>query len=508
MARRLEARAAEVVERALSGSRAGLVDATMVYTFALDPFAAWCEAHAPRSERDPVGPFEELLFAQGRDHERRVVEARFPDAWPLRADTEEDAFRAAVEAMAAGARAIHGAPLYWLPEGLKGRADILERRDEGASVFGSYHYVVKEVKLAKNIRDHHRLQAAFYNHVLGKLQGHTPSHVHVIDRDHRESTLAYSEAEILTVLRAIREIRAGHKPPAVHGAGAPQWSSYTDRCAREARDVSLVAGVGRATRDALARGGFATVDALASADEARLLAVRGVGKKRAQRFATGARAIVEGRHIPLARVSLPRARTEVFLDLEGTGAQLEGEDLVEMDYLIGALVRRDGAERYRAFVARSRDGEAEMWREFVEWAATLDDPVLYHWTHYEPTHLRRLAERHGLAPGLHEPVFGRLRDLHKDATGAFAFPTPSTSIKAIAPYLGFSWRHKDVGAMASIALYFEYLEAPDAPGAEAKLEKVLDYNEDDCIAMRVVKDWLVAQAEAAQPAGSPHLDTA
>jgi predicted RecB family nuclease len=56
--------------------------------------------------------------------------------------------------------------------------------------------------------------------------------------------------------------------------------------------------------------------------------------------------------------------------------------------------------------------------------------------------------------------------------------------------LGFKWRHKDVNATESIAMYFDYVKDPVAN--KANFQKIIDYNEDDCIATRVIKDWLAS----------------
>jgi predicted RecB family nuclease len=37
-------------------------------------------------------------------------------------------------------------------------------------------------------------------------------------------------------------------------------------------------------------------------------------------------------------------------------------------------------------------------------------------------------------------------------------------------------------------MYLEYVQDPE--GKEKEFQKVIDYNEDDCIATRVIKDWL------------------
>ena len=67
-----------------------------------------------------------------------------------------------------------------------------------------------------------------------------------------------------------------------------------------------------------------------------------------------------------------------------------------------------------------------------------------------------------------------------------AFPTYGHGLKEIAKYLGFSWRHKEVNAMESVALYYEFLETGDGK----KLQLIIDYNEDDCRATSIIKEYL------------------
>ena len=114
---------------------------------------------------------------------------------------------------------------------------------------------------------------------------------------------------------------------------------------------------------------------------------------------------------------------------------------------------------------------------------------MYHWHHYERTHLRSMMERYGMeAYGLLEPDV--MFDLYTISTDAFAFPTYKSTIKDVAKWLGFRWRHDNVGATSAIELYLKYAEDPESNREEMQL--VLDYNEDDCITTRIIKDWLVS----------------
>ncbi len=67
-------------------------------------------------------------------------------------------------------------------------------------------------------------------------------------------------------------------------------------------------------------------------------------------------------------------------------------------------------------------------------------------------------------------------------------PTYGGGLKQVAMYMGYNWRHQDINAMESIAIYLNYSKNPEKHKDE--MQKVIDYNEDDCKATMLVKDWL------------------
>ena len=76
-------------------------------------------------------------------------------------------------------------------------------------------------------------------------------------------------------------------------------------------------------------------------------------------------------------------------------------------------------------------------------------------------------------------------DLYYDVVKAKTeWPTRDYSIKTLASYLGFKWRDKEPSGAASIEWYHRWVESGDT----AIRQRILDYNEDDCIAMRVLLD--------------------
>ena len=451
---------------------------------ALDaPFSLFCRHHGDRAKMDPPDPLLRALSARGIEHESNVAKSDYPETERAAYETPQEGLMAALRSMADGAPALLNMPLFWLPEGMYGRPDVLERRD-GESVFGSHHYVVREIKVAGSIKETHTVQAAFYALMLGRIQRRTPEYFLVTNGDGATTRYRYGQCEdlLLECMETAARIRGGWMPPVVYGDTPPPWSNYGNEVAIRNDDVSLIPGIGAGKRAGMVEAGFATVNDILSSTAAELQRVRGVGEKTAADCLASARAI-RGRE-PVRKggaIDLPVRSTEIFLDLEGL---IPPADSIG-DYLIGALVRRDGAETYRPFIAEWKR-EDVMLVDFLDFMGEQEDCAVYHWGSYDRTRLRSMTERHCME-GYMDP--GAMIDLLPIATGAFAFPTYRNTLKDIAKWMGFSWRRGDVGAASSRELYLAYAEDPEA-GREG-MQLVLDYNEDDCTAARVVKDWLV-----------------
>ena len=482
-----------------------VVVASEVGAYTASPFAVHCRHFVDKTEMDPDDPYMEQLSEHGGQHEDNVHKHRYPDAKPAVFDTPKDGFRQSIGGMVNGAGTLLGCPLFYLPLGMHGAPDILERAN-GKSDFGDYHYIVKEIKLAKNIKKSHILQAAFYNLMIGKIQGYVPDTFYVINMDEEELEFEFAnyEDELVSAIEGINAILDGKVPSPVYGACPYPWKTYCNRKAMESRDISLVSGIGSEKRKALEGRGLTTIDDMAVCGISDLMSMKGIGKKTAASYVLSAKSMVSGKPIRKTqdRLVLPNVKTEIFLDLEGLDIlnAISGNEQKkpQTDYLIGVLVRSNGKEKYIGFVAHDTGGEENMLLEFLDFVKKQNDYAIYHWHHYERTHLLKMMELYGIDEEVRDLVLSEsvMFDLHRISTALYAFPIPGTSIKTIAKWMGFEWKHQDVGAMSSIILYQQY--AHNNKANRDKLEMVLDYNRDDCKATAIIKDWLVRQEVSGQ----------
>ena len=482
----------DLFSRCMTKSVSESLTATTVAKYITSPFAIYCNKFVSEDERDSITEYQKLLFQRGKEHETQTVQTKYPDMTTIPFTNQEDGFRLAIQSMVSGINALHGMPIYYLPEGLSGIADILERSNTGSSIFGKYHYTIKEVKLAKNIREDHLIQGAFYNYLLGQIQGFTPKTFVMINRDGEETPYEYAKYEtlLLDTIESSRKILQGaHISPTYDSCGFP-WERYCNKMAEMTNDISLVAGISLKTKSRLVDNGFKTVKDLAGASIENLTGIKGIGEKTATKHVTTAKAIQTKSPIIKNRelIVFPERKVEIFLDLEGTDPTMVGEEIIQVDYLIGILVRTNSEEKYVPFTARDLNHEEEMLLEFLDFIKKQKDYVIYHYHHYEKTHLNKMMEKYEIDEAIKARVFDHMIDVYKVATNSVAFPTYGNGLKKIATFLGFSWRHEDVSATESITMYLDYVENPVKN--KSKLQLILDYNEDDCIATRVIKDWL------------------
>jgi len=78
-------------------------------------------------------------------------------------------------------------------------------------------------------------------------------------------------------------------------------------------------------------------------------------------------------------------------------------------------------------------------------------------------------------------------DLYYDVVLPYSeWPTNDHSIKTLASYLGFKWRDASPSGAESIEWYHRWIETADP---EIR-QRILAYNQDDCIATRVLLDGI------------------
>lgn len=362
--------------------------------------------------------------------------------------------------------------LCYLPRGMHGSPDILERR-EGDSALGGFHYIVKEIKSSKRIRRKHILQAAFYNTMMGHIQQYTPKEFYLLNVAGEESEYQHEEYadEISCIMSEVTSIMDGQMPRVSYGRGIFPWSVYSDKMAVENDDLSLVSGMESQDRRRLESVGLTTVSALADAG-----VVPGMTQARRHVLIGRARSLKTGRAIRLEPPAcVPDTTTNVFLRLE--------EGLNSEVYMTGVLVVSTDDIQYVSFT--HDDGIDAMLKGVTRHLRDLPEHTTYYWGSGGDTPIRVLA-RHCNQES--SDVDMPMMDLQTLSSSILAFPTYRMKLKLVAEWTGFEWTDPQSDWGSAYAMYQQYA----AGVARQKcLKYIRTYNHDNCLAIRAVWQWMI-----------------
>lgn len=322
-------------------------------------------------------------------------------------------------------------------------------------------------------------------------------------------------AEVFARRMAIAEQQVSTTPRRI---GECRSCSWWERCGPELeqrRDVSLVVGANQSR--ILADAGITTIDQLA--------AHRGgppdewPGNARFDDAILTAIAWLQG--IPLIRrLDTPvvrRADVEVDVDMESYGEHGA--------YMWGTLLT-DTTDptcevRYRPFVTWQPLPTADEGRSFGEfwtWLTAQRDAAheagksfaAYCYSQQaENRWLLGSADRFAGAPGVPsraevEAFIGSAEwvDIYEAVGRNFVCPN-GKGLKRVAPVAGFTWRDADASGEASMDWYRDAVGLGGGVPDPTQRERLLEYNEDDVRATKVLREWITDGARAAVP----HRDT-
>ena len=171
-----------------------------------------------------------------------------------------------------------------------------------------------------------------------------------------------------------------------------------------------------------------------------------------------------------------------------------------LEYLLGWSEVADGTDRYHPIWAHDRDEEKAAFEAFVdEVIGRLErDPGMhvYHYASYEKAALRRLMSRYATREDEIDRILraGVLVDLYQVVRQGLRASVDSYSIKRIEKFYLSEREGPITRAGFSVVEYERWLGDHDPQ----HLRDLADYNRDDCVSTRGLRDWLEARRAEAE----------
>ena len=488
-----------------------MISGAQLYDFVHCPHRVSMDEFGAPDKCDETSPFVELLWEQGLVHEGSVA-AGLKITANLKLIGAADRERETLSAMARREPLIYGGRLT--TDDLVGEPDLLEWTELG--------YVPGDIKSGSGfdgdesdakLKKHYAFQLAHYVAILEQLGLGSPTRSpYILDREGKRvpyllmdpqgirntETWWDSYQAALSAIRAILNQSITSTPALSAACKLCHWSSQCREVLVATDDLTLIAELGRTKRDAI-RGVIPTIQAFAQCNpdsfvQKKKTVFPGIGPETLSKLQARAQLLaVPGSAAYLREpVNLPINQKEVYFDIEA-------DPMRDVVYLHGFIERQLGQAQTAIFIPYFADGNAAVHEEAAFQSAwnylgdRIHDSTIYYYSKYERTEYKKLAEKYPAVCSVDDvdalfalPVMIDLYfDIVKKAT---EWPLYDQSIKTIAQYLKFEWRDTNPSGAASIEWYNRWIETGDP----AIKKRILDYNEDDCLATGVVVDGIRA----------------
>jgi len=461
------------------------------------------------AERDAISPFVQLLWERGTLYEKEIISGLDVPFTDLSAFSAEDKEKKTAEAIARGDKLIYSGRIKH--EDLLGEPDLLRREGDG--------YIAGDIKSGageeggddddKKPKKHYAVQLGLYTDILERKGLSAARRAFVWDIHGEEVVYDFSVAygvrnphtlwddylEVLAVARTIASKELSTLPAYSSPCKQCWWYSTCLKHLQTKNDLTLIFEVGRSRRDMLVEIA-PTIKEFAAANPEKYI----VGKKtkfssigpdsllkwhkRAQLLSAK-----DPKSYLKATIELPVSELELFFDIEV-------DPLRDLCYLHGIVERKKGdnsTESYKSFFIEKpdKDGEKKAFSDAWDYFKKRKGAAIYYYSKYERTIYRKLQEKYPDVctreeiDTFFEPP--KSVDLYYDVVlKSTEWPTRDFSLKTLAVYLGFNWRDTHPSGAASIEWFDQWVKSAD----DKVKARILEYNEDDCRATRVLLDGI------------------
>jgi uncharacterized protein len=492
------------------------ITASLLHDYLICPHKVWRDRYGPQEEKEKyVNPFIDLLWKKGVYREKEIICNISKDEYlDLSKGYWQDRFSKTLKAMRSGAPLIYQGVLHY--KNMIGIPDLLQRSENG-------DYICIDIKSGRGFKKvtgdkfkckkSYAVQICMYIELLGKLNLSSLDYGYIYDID--DKLILYSSSQPIGkktskswkdfYLKTKNETwrllnNKTYNKPALSGMCSlcPWFRSCKNWC-EQREDLTKIFYLGRSKRDVLNKdlelktvkqASLINIDKEIAKKKKNNYYLYKIGRKTLTNIVRRAD-ILANKKQPVAyeKLSLAKADHELYFDIEDDPTQ----DFV---YLHGIYYRYLKSEKYIYFLAekQTKIAEKKAWEDILNFIRSLPEHnfALYYYSSYEKTTFYKLQKRYPNVASKREldNLFSRKYtiDLYSQVIlRATDWPLSSYSLKSIAAYIGFNWRDKDPSGANSILWYSEYQKDMD----RNILKRILDYNEDDCKATMVIKDYLV-----------------
>jgi predicted RecB family nuclease len=453
-------------------------------------------------------PSLDVLIQRGQEHEAAYLDHLKKKG--LRTITLGDRrLQSTIDAMSEGNDAI--AQGYLEVEQWSGITDIL-LKVPGKSKFGDWQYEVQDTKLSQNTKASAILQLCLYTELLATIQGVAPERMWIVKPGVDFPSEEYRFAEFQAYYNQVKRhllASVGNDdlktyPDKSEHCSICNWWKLCDQKRHDDDHLSLVAGMRSLHIVELQRQNINTLEQFAKVE---LLQKPERGNRESfARKQWQAKVQLEGRYqnkllhdflpieIKRGLNLLPEPNEgDIYFDLEGDAFFPDGG----LEYVFGYAYKVNDNLEYICEWSTNRGEERQAFERFMQFVLArwrrYPKMHIYHFAPYEPSAIKRLARVHAAYEKevddlLYEEVFVDLYAIFKEALIASVERYSLKELEKFTTYTRKIELHDASVSRKSVEVALELGDFKSLP--KATIQKVREYNEDDCLATSALHHWL------------------
>ena len=465
-------------------------------------------------------PMLELLIELGNMHEEAYMQHQRDQGGTIVELAEfggEAGIEKASEAMQQGVEVIAQASLVSLP--WHGRTDFLFKVDR-PSKLGDWSYEVADTKLSQTTKATAVLQLCLYSELLAEIQGVLPERMYVVKPGNAsaDQTFDVDPLRVADYMAYYRMAKSRFEATMANDLDPKKYPdpcshcqicNWWPRCNQTWRDddhLSFVAGITKSQRIELEQHGITTLEEFAETEKALPERPKRGSIKTFEKSHRQAKIQLEGRRSGKPEyefnavekdrgfLQLPEPdQGDIFFDIEGNPrAGSEG-----LEYLFGYVTQETEGPQFHKIWALSKREEKRLFETFIDtimerWR-TYPDMHIYHFAHYEPSALKRLATRHATRENELDQLLRGLRfvDLYAVTKQGIRASVESYSIKQLEKFYGYERLEVMEEARKALREVERLIQLDMTDQLKDHHRSVVEtYNKDDCLSTLALRDWL------------------
>ena len=381
-------------------------------------------------------------------------------------------------------------------------------KTKGKSIWGKYKYLPAISKLGRRTTKEHLLDIALCSILLEKTQKGKVENGLIISCQKNKINLEKISIDQKLKDKSINlftELNSSLKdniPSITENRKKCSICSWKNFCDNEAKSIGLltdVDGIGTKTAQSLKNIGINSVQQLATADKykltEKLFDLKTRDPSKIDKFINQSKSLISGLPIDLKNI---HKSSDIFIRIKKGFFvfDIESNPDENHDFLYGFLsadnikFRHEDCKYQPILNLTNKDNEKFNSNIFEKIYSKENWPIL-HYGETEKINLIKLAKINNFSSEDIEKLKSRFIDLHLIIRESWILPIKNYSLKSVANYIGFKWKQKNVSGSRALFWWIQFKNTNE----NSFLDKIINYNKDDCFATLEIAKWYVNNAE-------------